>query len=805
MTFRELKKISKPHFYCLFLDKYFPSIIRGILRKGAAFLALVFLILSIDALPFYFNFTDGLFFLCVFTFLALSFLEFFYRSMINEGLVTRIREGLIKENKNIDYALSNIIALTDEIDITKGFFNSKIGQEILIRSGISTEHFKDFIYSKRSPIVASSLNLENDFINLVFYAEAVYELDKDFQLFLSQNSVNKEEFLGTVDWIMKNEDKKLRKTRFWSRENLGIIPSIGTSWSYGKTIDLGKYSISLMNSVKVSELDVENNYRNKEIVLLEDILEKRREANVIIIDDDENVIEDIIYRFIKKIKLGIVPPSVENKEIIELDWNSLIASYKNKSDLERELIKIFNEAIKVGNLIIFIKDLAGFISSAKGQKVNITSLLSSYFSSSIPIIASAANNDFHFFIETVPTFLEKFERIIPTKANIKATTQVLLEQIPSIEKECRFFFSYPSIVAIANAADRFITSGEMPGKALDLLFEIAPWATKRKVSLLEENDVSIFISEKTGVKSGIIGKKEAEKIKHLEKLLHRRVIGQEEAISGVANAIRRSRSGISNPNRPITSFLFIGPTGVGKTEVSKALAESFFGNEKKMIRFDMSEFNGPDALSRLIGNFALNKTGILASKIRDNSYGILLLDEFEKSAPDILDLFLQILDEGVFTDALGRQVNCRNLMIIATSNAGSGLIWEKIKSGVDLSKSKEVIINDIISERIFKPELLNRFDGIIVFHPLQRNELREVARLNLEKLAKRLKLERDIELVVNEEIINFIIEKGYDPKFGGRSINRTIQNKIEDIIAYKIINKEVNSGDKLEIKREELE
>ena len=242
---------------------------------------------------------------------------------------------------------------------------------------------------------------------------------------------------------------------------------------------------------------------------------------------------------------------------------------------------------------------------------------------------------------------------------------------------------------------------------------------------------------------------------------------------------------------------------MGKTEVSKALAESFFGDEKKMIRFDMSEYNGPEAISQLIGDFTENRSGLLASRVRDNPYSILLLDEFEKAAPDVLDLFLQILDEGIFTDALGKQVGCRNLIIIATSNAGSSLIWDTIKSGKSLMNSKDSIVNSIIKDKIFRPELLNRFDGVIFFHPLQNKELENIARLELQKLGRRLK-EQNIELVINEEIINFLVEKGSDPEFGGRSINRAIQNQIENIISRKIVSGQAKPGSKIEIKKEEL-
>jgi len=805
MTFKKLKEISKPHLYCFSLDKFFPKILRGFLRKSAALLALVSFATSFwDSLPLYFGKADGLFFLFIFIYLTLSFLEFFYRSMMNEGLRVRVRENFLDKNNSLNYALSGMLFATDEIDVTRAILESKVGIQIIIRSGILPEAFKNFIYSDRSPVMATSLNFDGDFVSLPQYVSAIYNTDKSLEEFLSQNSINKEEFVGAANWVANMEDLKLRKERFWGRENLGTIPSIGTSWSYGTSTDLGNFGIPFERVTNVSSLDIENGYRNKEVTTLEGILERREEANAIIIDDDESIARDIVGRLFKKMSLGISLPSIEHKNIIELDWSNLVASYKNKGELEAELLKILNQSISAGNIILYIRDLSGFMSSVKALGISLPSLLSPYLSSrSLQVIASATNADFHFFIEQSPTLLERFERIIPDSIGVEASVGAVLEQVPSLERQYGLFFSYPSILSLISSADRYVTYGEMPSKALDMLTEIAPWATERKIFILKESDVSIFVSEKTGITSGAIKEKEAEKIEHLEELLHRRVVGQDEAVNGIASAIRRSRSGIGNPKKPLASFLFVGPTGVGKTEVSKTLAESFFGDENKMIRLDMSEYSGADALSKLIGDFATNKSGLLASKVRDNPYSVLLLDELEKSSPDVLDLFLQVLDEGIFTDALGRQVGCRNLIIIATSNAGSALIWETIKSGGSLVKSKDTIVNAIIKDKIFRPELLNRFDGLIFFHPLQRNELESVARFGLQKLVGRLR-EQNIELVINSDVINFLVEKGSDPQFGGRSINRAIQNEIEDLVARKIVSGQAKPGSKIEIKKEEL-
>jgi len=247
----------------------------------------------------------------------------------------------------------------------------------------------------------------------------------------------------------------------------------------------------------------------------------------------------------------------------------------------------------------------------------------------------------------------------------------------------------------------------------------------------------------------------------------------------------------------------LGPTGVGKTETTKALSEAFFGKDASVMRLDMSEYHSYDSLPRLLGSFEEGKSGILTSMLREHPYGVLLLDEFEKTSKEVMNLFLQILDEGMFSDSTGKKVNARNCVIIATSNAGSDMIWESIKSGQNLADQKDKIVNEIIKEGIFKPELLNRFDGVILFHPLNETHLKSVATLMLKQLQGRLQ-EKGIELVVNEALINFLVRRGSDPKFGARPINRAIQEKVEEVIAEKMIKGEISAGSKVELSENEL-
>ncbi len=268
--------------------------------------------------------------------------------------------------------------------------------------------------------------------------------------------------------------------------------------------------------------------------------------------------------------------------------------------------------------------------------------------------------------------------------------------------------------------------------------------------------------------------------------------------------MRRARAGVRNPKKPIGSFLFLGPTGVGKTETAKSLAEVFFETEEHMVRFDMSEYSQGDALNRLIGGFESGRPGTLTMALKNFPYGVLLLDEFEKASKEVHDLFLQVLDEGFFSDMGGHKVSARNLIIIATSNAGSEIMYEAIEKGEALHGYKGYVVDTIIKNGLFRAELINRFDGVILFHPLENAHLRDIARIQLMGLAKRLKEEQGLELVVNDALINMLMKEGQDPAFGGRPMERAIKDKVEKLIADKLIRGDIKMGSMVELTEAEL-
>ncbi|MDD2696639.1 MAG: AAA family ATPase, partial [Candidatus Pacebacteria bacterium] len=407
----------------------------------------------------------------------------------------------------------------------------------------------------------------------------------------------------------------------------------------------------------------------------------------------------------------------------------------------------------------------------------------------------------HKSLEQNSSLLSLFEKVEVAEISERETLMLLEDLALKLEFKYKKFVSYPALRDIITYCSRYLAAIPFPEKAMDLLDEamVLLSQTEKKDKVLMPQHIARLVSEKTQIPVGEMQIKEREILINLEKLIHQRIINQEEAVNEVSSALRRARAEVSIRKGPMGTFLFLGPTGVGKTETSKALAEIYFGSEERMIRLDMSEFQNITDIARLLGS--AGEEGLLTTKVRETPFSLILLDEIEKAHPNILNLFLQVLDEGYVTDGLGRKVDFRNSMIIATSNAGYQIILKALKEEADWSKVKTQLLDRLFEEGVFRPEFINRFDGVIVFKPLSKENLLDIADLMLKKLQKNLQ-EKEVDFVVTEALKEKMVELGYDPTFGAREMRRVIQDKVENILASALLSGEIKRGSKVEIEPE---
>ncbi len=749
----------------------------------------------------------GLFCIVVSFLLIFLALESFYYSSYFCVLDAILGEKGINDSEPITFGVSYFVETAILDDLTKSFAESEEGSLILYRSGISREDIRIFLDTRTARVSTTNFivnSVDGEYgITMADIAVTLLKTDAEFAKFLFARGVTEEIFLGASRWVVETGRIIKKSERFWSRDNLGRVQGIGKDWAYGEAYILDKYSKRIFDK-STSTAVVSSNYLSAETDSLEKILARSQEANAILVGETEGGPREVVLSLAKRIEEGKVLPSLEHKRLVMLDTGKILAINATKATFEIELLKLMNEAVRAGNIILVLDDFPGFIASANSVGSNILSLIDPYISSAkIQLVALSDSSRFHAVLEPNPMLMARFGKVSINVSGLDSTMRVLELEAIQFERKYHLLFTYPALRTVAEGADRYIPNGVMPDKAISLLVELVPAMKVAKKKVVVKTDVLAYIETKTGIPTGEVGKVEKEKLMNLESLIKARVIGQDEAVSAISGALRRARSGVSDPDKPMGSFLFLGPTGVGKTETTKVLAEIFFGSAQNIIRLDMSEYKSSDALDKLIGSFTSKSPGILSTKLREHPYGVLLLDEFEKADKNILDLFLQVLDEGFFSDMSGSRVNARNLIIIATSNAGADHVFKYVEAGIDPNSKKTEIIDDIVKEGIFRPELLNRFDGLIFFHPVDNPRLRDISKLELEKFKKQLK-GRGVDLVINDALVDHIMKFGSDPKFGARPIERAIKDTVEQIIANKLISGAIKQGDTVEFSAEEL-
>ncbi|MFA7385660.1 MAG: ATP-dependent Clp protease ATP-binding subunit [Candidatus Paceibacterota bacterium] len=621
--------------------------------------------------------------------------------------------------------------------------------------------------------------------------------------FLDNSSLNKmavlmdissEDIESVFFWLSLLKEK--RKDLFWTKG------ALGKRWISGYSLTLDTYGIDITEQIRRY---VEFISHKEEADILERALLRSQRSNALIVGNPGSGRKSVVYNLAQRSLFGKGLEEINYKRVIEVDMESLLARIQNKEQVEFTLDKIFKEAASAGDIILVVNNIHEFVGGEdKLGTVDVTGIVAPFLNMpDFKFIGITDYTGLHERIEKNASFLNLFEKIEISEVGKQQTLKILQTLVPYYERKNKVFVSYLALKEIVDLSDKYLPTLFFPEKGIEILEEVVLFVSKGgKGKMVLKSHVASVISRKTDIPVGEVAEKEKEILLNLENLIHERIINQKEAVMEISTSLRRARAEIKTRKGPMGSFLFLGPTGVGKTETAKALADIYFGSEKRIIRLDMSEFQNVSDVSRLIGG--KEETGMLTSPVKESPFSLLLLDELEKAHPNILNLFLQVLDEGNITDGFERKVDFKNTIIIATSNAGYQIILDAIENKNPWERVKEMLLTYVFKTGIFKPEFINRFDKAVVFHPLSKENLIEISNLILSSLKDNLK-KKGIELFITEELKEKIVELSYDPKFGAREMRRVIQEKIENNLAEAVLLGSLQKGNKVEINPENFQ
>ena len=638
--------------------------------------------------------------------------------------------------------------------------------------------------------------------------------------------------------------------------------------SYNSTPTLNQYGTDLTKEAREGKLDPVIGRKN-EIQRVIEILSRRTKNNPCLIGEPGVGKTAVVEGLAEKIVANDVPEQLKNKRVVSVDMANMVAGAKYRGDFEERIKKLLKEVQKAKDVILFIDEIHTIVGAGSAEgAIDAANILKPMLArGEIQLVGATTLKEYRKFIEKDAALERRFSQVMVQEPTEEDSVKILQGLRDKYEAHHNVKIGDDAIKACVELSSRYINDRFLPDKAIDLMDEAAArlkmksytepdsfkklqdeidrldkekeetirsqdfekaakirdeennkkkelekqkqdWKNKqsKQILTLKEENICEVVSAWTGIPVSKVSETESEKLKNLEQNLHNRVVGQNEAVKAVADAIKRSRLGLKDPNKPIGSFLFLGPTGVGKTELSKALAETLFGTEDSLIRIDMSEYMESQSTAKLIGAppgyVGYDEAGQLTEKVRRKPYSVILFDEIEKAHPDVMNILLQVLDDGRLTDSQGRTVNFKNTIIIMTSNVGARLITEKKTLGFTSSsdesdpkkeyeKTKEEVMAELKKE--FKPEFLNRIDDIIVFHKLQSEDVRKIVDLMVGKVEK-LMAQREITLKVDDKAKDLVAKKGFDEAYGARPLNRAIQTMIEDKVAEAILDGKVKNN-----------
>ena len=767
--------------------------------------------------------------------------------------------GLLKENSGVAAKIlnENGVELDKIVDLIKELIAPAEGTAVAESDGYSPRVAKVLENAEKEAVRfhADAIGTEHILIAMI------KETDCVASRLLTTLSVNMQKvFVDTL--IAMGEDANLYREEFQNGRP-------GKKKNNEGTPTLDQYSRDLTQLATEGTLDPVVG-REEEIQRVIQILSRRTKNNPCLIGEPGVGKTAIVEGIAERIVSGLVPDSVQGKRVVSLDLSGIVAGSKYRGEFEERIKKVIQEVTKAGNVLLFIDELHTIIGAGGAEgAIDASNILKPALArGEIQILGATTITEYRKYVEKDAALERRFQPVTVEEPGEEQTVAILKGLRGKYEAHHHVKITDEAVEAAVRLSARYINDRFLPDKAIDLMDEAAARVRfgvsnhteklaelrnqitekelqledalsnsdialakqckeekealeaelekqtkkaqreiRRKNLSVTEDDVADVVSGWTKIPVKKLAEGEAARLKKLEATLHKRVVGQEEAVTAVAKAVRRGRVGLKDPRRPIGSFLFLGPTGVGKTEISKALAEAVFGNEQAMIRVDMSEYMEKHSVSKMIGSppgyVGHEDGGQLSEKVRRNPYSVILFDEIERAHPDVFNILLQVLDDGHITDSQGRKVDFKNTIIIMTSNAGAQSIVEPKKLGFassdDEKQNYERMKNSVMEEvrRIFKPEFLNRIDETIVFRSLNKNDMKQIVTLMLKDLTDRCKSQMDITLHVRDSVKNYIVEKAYEPKYGARPLRRKIQNEIEDQLAEEILDGKVKKGDEV--------
>jgi ATP-dependent Clp protease ATP-binding subunit ClpC len=694
-------------------------------------------------------------------------------------IITRLNTNNQKATINL-LKSTNIINLLEKTELLSANLTTKF----------STSNLTDFRTLKEDAFNLAK-ELEHKYVETEHVFFCLLKKIEKIDLFLATYNSELDTIKETIKWLIR-EREKLDEIYIWQPDYV-MPPSggIGKGSTGRMTPILDSFSEDFTKEVRLGYIKPIIG-RHKEIEEIAELLRSEKD-NLLLIGEPGSGKTSIIKGIAYQIMTGTSYKSLQNKRIVSINLGKLLAQSNTAGGIASKITEAMDEISGSKDIILFVDEMHDLIRGDAASS-SIYNMLEPYLNSpAIQFIGATSSENYRKYIEPNGSFSRMFQTVDIAEATEEDTLEILKSLSRDMEKKYQVSITYPALKNIVKLSKKLIHERVFPDKAIDILIRVV---SQEKNKLITSNDVAKQISSYTHIPVGNITENETKKLLNIGNIMQKMVIGQPEAVKQVSEAIKRSRVGIRNEDKPIASFLFVGTTGVGKTQTAKALAKSYFGSKDAMIRIDMSEYQQLDSMSRLIGSPDGKTKGLLTDQVRSKPFSLILLDEIEKAHQNILLTFLQVLDDARLTDSSGTTVDFTNTIIIATSNVGTKEIQKLFINGSDFSQMKDTAMNSVREH--FAPEFLNRFNDIIVFQPLSRDSIEKITKLLLENTIEMAKV-KGIRVSFKPDLLKEIINRGYNPEWGARPMSREIENTVENYLANNILEGKIKKGDDIEL------